>query len=362
MGSSGYDKKGWRDLTATMVDLSASPDTQEAMADYLAANFPPNDTRTPKIVSGETEISFADWVVPTPGQRPRDPVEAADGSIWWAGQRGNIIGRIDPKSGEMTEYPMPAGAHPHTVTPDAEGRILYTGNKNGTVGVLAPKTGEITEYKMPDEKTRAIRTRRSSMVTAFCGSPCSTAAWWGSLDPNRGDIKLVSVPTPNSRPYGIRIDADGVPWVACNGGPCLLRVDPKTMDLSEVKLPTQGTTVRRLDIASDGSIWYVNSGKGRLGHYDPKTGEIKEWDSPSGPLSHPYAIAVIDDIVWYNESGKRSDTLVRFDPKSETFQSWAIPSGDVYAGIVRHMRPTADGNLLIHQGGTNRVMRVDIQP
>ena len=100
--------------------------------------------------------------------------------------------------------------------------------------------------------------------------------------------------TPNARPYGIKIDADGVPWVACNGSNCLVKVDPITMDLTEVKLPTPETTVRRLDIAQDGIIWYVNSSQGRLGRYDPKTGEIKEWPSPSGPRSHPYAIAVVD--------------------------------------------------------------------
>jgi virginiamycin B lyase len=48
--------------------------------------------------------------------------------------------------------------------------------------------------------------------------------------------------------------------------------------------------------------------------------------------------------------------LVRFDPKSEKFQSWAIPSGGVHAGIVRHMRPTRDGGLILHQSSTNRII------
>ena len=166
--------------------------------------------------------------------------------------------------------------------------------------------------------------------------------------------------TPRSRPYGIKIDAQGVPWVACSGSNCLVRVNPETMDLTEVKLPIPETTVRRLDIADDGVIWYVNSSRGRLGRFDLETGEIKEWPSPSGPDSHPYALAVVDGIVWYNESGKRPDALVRFDPETETFQSWPIPLGNVYAGIVRHMRPTRDGDLLIHQGATNRIIQVTV--
>jgi virginiamycin B lyase len=57
----------------------------------------------------------------------------------------------------------------------------------------------------------------------------------------------------------------------------------------------------------------------------------------------------------------RPDALVRFDPNTETFQSWAIPSGGVHAGIVRHMRPTREGNLLIHQSSTNRIILVSVQ-
>jgi virginiamycin B lyase len=49
---------------------------------------------------------------------------------------------------------------------------------------------------------------------------------------------------------------------------------------------------------------------------------------------------------------------VRFDPRTETFQSWPIPSGGVYAGIIRHMRETKEGNLVIHQSSTNRILMV----
>ena len=125
-------------------------------------------------------------------------------------------------------------------------------------------------------------------------------------------------------------------------------------DLVHVRspLPSHSSRSRRLAITSDDMVWYVNSALGRLGRMNPKTGELKEWPSPSGPESHPYAIEVIDDIIWYNESNQRPDALVRFDPATEKFQSWAIPSG---IGIIRNMRPTPDGNLVIHQSSSNRV-------
>jgi virginiamycin B lyase len=357
--SSGYTRDGWRELIGTMIDLSESPQ-QETITTYLATHFPENSRRKPDLIPGSASISFKEWTVPTLGQRSRDPVQAPDGSIWWAGQWGNLIGRIDPKTGDMKEYPLPENAMPHSVTLDQQGNVWYTGNKNGTVGKLDPNTGEITEYKMPDTAAKdphtAIFDRQGTMWFTLQHSNMV-----GRLHPDTGDIKLVTMPTPESRPYGIVLDAGGAPWVACNGSNCLVRVDPKTMVLREHKLPDAKTTVRRLDFDSDGMLWYVNSSQGRLGRFDPNTGKVKEWSSPSGPKSHPYAIAVVDGIVWYNESGKRPDALVRFDPATETFQSWAIPSGGIYAGIIRHMRPTREGNLLIHQSSTNRIILVTLK-
>ena len=138
------------------------------------------------------EITFKEWQTPTLGQRSRDPVQAADGPIWWAGQFGNLIGRLNPATGEMKEYPLPANAMPHTVELDAKGMPWYTGNKNGTVGKLDPATGKITVYKMPDPRRRT-RTRSSSTSRASCGSRCRTSNMIGRLDPATGDIKLVTL-------------------------------------------------------------------------------------------------------------------------------------------------------------------------
>ena len=356
--SSGYTREGWRELIGTMMNLSGTP-AGENITKYLATHFPPNDQLTPKLARGDTSITMREWTVPTLGQRARDPVQAPDGSIWWAGMWANLIGRIEPKTGEVTEYTLPPNAKPHTVTPDPQGNIWYTGNSNATISKLDPRTGMITEYKMPDPNARdphtAIFDKKGNLWFTL-----QVSNMVGRLVPSTGEIKLVTMPTQKSRPYGIVIGPDGSPWICCNGSNCLVKADPETMALREYKLPEPKTTVRRLDFGPDGMIWYVNSSLGRLGRFDPKTGQTKEWPSPSGPKSHPYAIAVVDGIVWYNESGQRPDMLVRFDPATERFQSWAIPSGGIYAGIVRHMRPTRDGSLLIHQSSTNRIILVNV--
>jgi len=152
--SSGYSRAHWQELVGTMIELS-EVDSREAILGYLATNFPPNTRRAAKPVAGAHEISFQQWTVPTLGQRSRDPVEAPDGKIWWVGQFGNVMGRLDPITGEMKEFPLPENAKPHSVTIDAEGNPWYTGNANGTIGKLDAKTGEIVKvYAMPDPKAR----------------------------------------------------------------------------------------------------------------------------------------------------------------------------------------------------------------
>jgi virginiamycin B lyase len=358
--SSGYTREHWKELVGTMIDLSESPEQQSEITGYLAANFPPNNRRAPKQVAGNFKVTFKEWVVPQLGQRTRDPMQAADGSIWYAGQYGNLIGRIDRKTGQVKQYPLPPNALPHTVQLDPKGRPWFSGNKNGSIGWIDPATGKATVYKMPDPAAVDTHTiafdKKGLAYFTF-----QHANMIGRLDPETGDIKLVKVAAERSQPYDIKFDAEGMLWVSCNARPCLLKVRPDTLAVTEVKLPLAGTTVRRFDIAPDGIIWYVNSGRGRIGRLNPKSGEITEWDSPSGPRSHPYGIAVLDGAVWYNESGMRPDMLVRFDIKTETFQSWPIKSGNVYAGILRNARTTPQGTLLIHQTATNRVIEVTPQ-
>jgi virginiamycin B lyase len=313
--SSGYSREDWRELISSMINLSGTP-AEDTITKYLATHFPANDRLT--LVRGEASIAFREWKVPTLGQRARDPVQTRDGMIWYCGQFGNVVGRINPKTGEVWEYTLPEKALPHSITPDRDGNIWYTGNSNGTVGKLDPNTGKITEYKMPDPAAKdphtAVFDDKGRMFFTL-----QVANMIGRLVPSTGEIKLVPSPRKNSRPYGIKLAADGSLWASCNGSSCLLRIDPETMAVREYDLPDPKTTVRRLDIAGDGMIWYVNSSLGRLGRLDPKSGQVKEWPSPSGAKSHPYGIAVVDGIVWYNESGQRPDALVRFDPATERF-------------------------------------------
>jgi len=152
--------------------------------------------------------------------------------------------------------------------------------------------------------------------------------------------------------------AAGVPVFAEFGANKLASIDSETMAIHEYALPNAGARPRRIAIAPDGIIWYSDYARGYLGRFDVRTGAVHEWASPGGPNSQPYGIAFLKGAVWYSESGTSPNTLVRFDPAMEKFQTWPIPSG---GGVVRNMMATRDGNLVMACSGVNRVALVEVK-
>ena len=170
-------------------------------------------------------------------------------------------------------------------------------------------------------------------------------------------FKLIVMPTPKSRPYGMAVNSKGTVFIVLFGTNKVAAVDPKTMAVREYVLPDAASRPRRLTITSDDSVWYADYSRGYLGRLDPATGKVAEWQSPSGPKSAPYGISAIKDVIWYSESEAAPNTVVRFDPKSEKFQSWAIPGG---GNIVRNTDVTRDGNFVLANSLTNEVTLVRI--
>jgi len=165
------------------------------------------------------------------------------------------------------------------------------------------------------------------------------------------------MPQQRSQPYGMVMMSDGSPFICEFGANRLAKFDIDTMAITEYELPNPMSRPRRLTITPDDVVYYADYSRGYLGMYNPKTKASKEWPSPSGPKSQPYGIVYTNGAVWYNESAIRPNTIVRFDPKTEKFQSWIIPAG---GGVVRNMSVMPNGNISMAESGVNRVALVEI--
>ena len=356
----GYTPEGWLTVVHMMQNMDAPVAANEwaAMQDYLIKSFPERARPAAVILDGPVKVNIRLWDVPTQGSRPHDPLAAKDGSIWWSGQLANKLGRIDPKTGAIREYTLKSPhTGPHGFAEDKDGNIWFTGNNAGLIGKLDPKTGVTTEFPLPDPKAKDPHT----INIAPDGNIWFTvqgANMLGRLDPKEGSVKLVTSPTDKSRPYGLMINSKGVPFFVEFGANKIASIDPASMAIKEYALPNAAARPRRLALQGDDVIWYTDFPRGILGRLDVKSGAVKEWMSPSGPKSEPYGIVFTKGALWYNESGAKPNTIVRFDPQSEKFQSWAIPGG---GDIVRNMDVTPDGNPVTAHSLANQVGLVEIK-
>ena len=277
----------------------------------------------------------SEWPVPTP-RFARDPAVAPDGSIYIAVMAGNKVARFDPKTQSFKEWDLPAGHRPHGLLVDKHGMVWTTGNGNGTIGKLDPVSGKMTEFKTPSggggPHTLIITDdQRAIWFTLQSGNKVA------SLDTRTGAIK--EYPSSGG-PYGLALDKAGNVWFCRMGDNKMGKLDPSTGQMAEVDTGG-GSRPRRVATAPDGMLWITFYGNGKLAKLDPSAMKVvKTYPLPAGD-SGPYAVTVDGGgMVWANEIS--TDTVVRFDPKTEQMRVVQLPSKNVG---IRKMVIDASGRL-----------------
>jgi len=277
----------------------------------------------------------SEWPVPTP-RFARDPAVAPDGSIYIAVMSGNKVARFDLKTQSFKEWDLPPGHHPHGLLVDRQGMVWTTGNGNGTIGRLDPASGRVTEFKTPSggggPHTLIITDDQSTIwFTMQSGNKVA------SLQTKTGAIK--EYPSSGG-PYGLALDHAGNIWFCRMGDNKMGRLDPKSGQMAEVDMGG-GSLPRRVAAAPDGTLWVTLYGNGKLAKLDPGAMKVvKTYQLPAGD-GGPYAVTVDGGgMVWANEI--KTDTVVRFDPKTEKMRVVNLPSQNVG---IRKMVVDASGRL-----------------
>jgi virginiamycin B lyase len=310
--------------------------------------------------AGATASEFRAWTIPWEGTRPRDPFADRQGRVWFVGQVGNYVGRLDPKTGEFKRYTIEEGTHPHNLVVDASGMVWFTGNENGRIVKLDPATGKLTNYMMPDPSVRDPHT----MTFDRKGDAWFTAQGAGvvgKLTTADGKIRLWRM-EGGSRPYGIWIDSKDRPWFDLFGTNKLGTIDPASGEFKAYTLPNDRSRPRRIAITNDDAIWYGDYTRGFLGRLDPKSGKVDEYALPSGAGSLPYAMTLDDrGRIWLAETGPQPNRLVAFDPAKKSFVETVTIAADK-ANTIRHMTFDKASRQIWFGGDANMIGRVKVAP
>src|SRR6185436_2966913 len=76
-------------------------------------------------------VDIREWPVPWEDTRPRDPAVDREGRVWFVGQTGDYIGRLDPQTGRFVRFELEKGAGPHNLIAGSGGEIWFAANRKG---------------------------------------------------------------------------------------------------------------------------------------------------------------------------------------------------------------------------------------
>jgi streptogramin lyase len=156
----------------------------------------------------------------------------------------------------------------YDVTVDSHGDAWYTEIMLGTIARLDPQTGEVSEYKPPDTPNMngiMADAQDNIWFSNFMGNKL------GKLEVKSGKFTMYQPPTLKAKPYGIIQDKKtGYIWFADYGGNNITRFDPKTAEFVEYPIPTRGADPRFVGLDSKGRLWFAEWWNSKIGVIDPE--------------------------------------------------------------------------------------------
>ena len=306
-------------------------------------------------------VEIKEWQVPYKESRPRDPYAESVESVWFVGQRAGYLANLNTKTGEFTKVDLKTGSGPHNLIVSSEGIVWYAGNLNRLIGRYDPKTGDIEEIMMPDEGARDPHTLIFDKNEENIWFTVQGGNMMGRLNIATRKVDLIKSRTMRSRPYGIKLAPDGSIWVVLFGSNKLAHINPETLKHTEIDIPRPEARPRRLEITSEGNVWYVDYAVGILGRYSPSSNEFTEWPMPQGKNARPYGMASDSSgRLWMVASGVQPNEFIGFDPATEKFLGTTeIASG---GGTIRHMHYEEGSGTVWFGTDTNYVGRAVVEP
>lgn len=387
---------------------------QDELAEYLArvrgatdmARFrvPPRPTGdATRVVITEYDVTFptrpgytmahngADWSEGTPsrfeGRSAHDVVIDSKGIVWFGDDRtpGRTLGRLDPRTGTITDYMCPdekgLARGTFIIEIDAQDNIWTT--SDGDFLKFDTKTERFQIF--PREK--GIRPVAVHMTLDSKGNPSAQAGdGIVRLDASTGRHTDYRAVTPGQGLYGLGVDARDNVWMSQSGGDMFMVVDVAKGKAGEVRmeqLRMPWLTAKDLDIAStmEGGAnfgWPQQRGPRRLGadlsgdtmwaamfksdtltSININTRAVKEYALPTR-YSGPYSVVVDKNhMVWTQLLN--GDRLVRFDPRTERFVEFQLPTRGTQMRDLRVDDRTDPPTVWAVYGGTSKLMRMQMR-
>jgi virginiamycin B lyase len=281
-----------------------------------------------------TKVIYTEYDLPQRTRQPHDVIVDSKGIAWYASFGEQILGKLDPETGSVTEYQVPV------LKPAAPTGILgvrFDKDENpwlgmqfqGGVARFDRKTETFRTWSLPPELNGPhVQINQVSPDRAYVDGK----VWLQDagtytvlrLDLGSGRFEVFepyAIPRPNV--YDVVPDSQNNGYFLVLGSSDVGRIDAKTGKIAIYKTPTPGSGPRRGMVDAHDRLWFGENNGDRIGMFDTRTNLFQEWAVPT-PGAWPYdATSDKDGNVW--TGGEFTNRILRLDPRTGQFVEYLLP-------------------------------------
>ena len=331
-------------------DMDVSPRTQAQLikqAEYAAtinlsssSKWPYELKTVPRPRGKATKVIITEYDLPRPEALPHDAMADPQGMIWYSDFGSQYLGKLDPKTGKVVEYPVPLmeAKEPKgalDLEPDRDGNLWLGTMYQGVIARFDPKTEKFQTWKSP--KFAQGDAARTAMVTpgnvhvdgkVWVGADDEyqvdlKTGEWQAIDYKRDIPKDSPLANRNFGSYGVASDSKNNFYGMNLNGEFITKVDARTMKTTPFATPTANSGPRRGHMDPQDRLWFAEFRGNKVGMFDTKTERFQEWTVPT-EWTNPYdAILDKDGNAW--TGGMSNDHIVRVNTKTNEVTEYLLP-------------------------------------
>jgi streptogramin lyase len=328
------------------------------------------------------------------GRSIHDLLVGRDHNVWFGNTipLGRTIGKLDPKTGQVTGYAMPEAnnkpVNARGLVQDRDGNIWFSdkprsGPEPGGLVRFNPKTEQFQLLPRPLAMPRlGDFPAMDSAGNIWLDAPDGAMKWDAKTEKY---TRYKTAATTGKKPYECDVDAKDNVWCAMMETDRLVVIDSHTGQVSEIHLPplegeisekAQKTAAplsgnlstspvyqkgpRRLGTDRRGNtVWVALFFGDRIAKIDIDTRKVTEYRVPR-PGSTPYDIVVDKNhMVWIELMN--ADRFVKFNPFTEQFTEYPLPTLGTEARQIAIDDSTDPPTVWLPYYRVNKIARVQFR-
>ncbi len=281
-----------------------------------------------------TRAIITEYDLPKPTRQPHDVIVDSDGMAWYISFGEQVIGKLDPKTGKTTEFPVPvlkpgSPLGELALRSDEDGNLWVGMMYQGGVAKFDKKTEKLQTWSLPAEDNMGYTqiNQVDPMHSKVDGKVWVQDAGEYSLrqlDLVSGKFQVFRpFPSPSPNVYDIISDSQNNGYFTVFGADQIGKIDAKTGKITLYKTPTPNSAPRRGSMDSRGHLWFAEYRGNRIGTFDTETQRFQEWVPPT-PWAQPYdVVADKNGEAW--AGSLFTDRVTRLDPKTGQMTDYLLP-------------------------------------